>query len=308
RLAPSAWRAASAALADGPVLVQVPRHGYLPALSCQDCRQRVRCPRCQGPVTLPSAGATALCRWCALALPVDRFQCPHCQGRRIRSAVVGSARTAEELGRAFPGVRVLTSSAGSVLETVGAEPTLVVATPGAEPVADGGYAACLLLDAWALLDRADLDAPVEALRRWMTAAALVRPGAAGGVVVLVGVPEGVHVPAVDALVRWAPEWLAGRELDERQTLTLPPTVLFVQATGDRHAVAEVAAQARAVDAAVTILGPLPVTGTDQVRVIIRAPLPLAAVLADTLVAARAVRSARKEPGALTVRLWDRVSG
>ena len=32
-------------------------------------------------------------------------------------------------------------------EGVGAEPAIIVATPGAEPVADGGYTAVLLLDA-----------------------------------------------------------------------------------------------------------------------------------------------------------------
>ena len=49
---------------------------------------------------------------------------------------------------------------------------VVVATPGAEPVADGGYGAALLLDGWAMLSRADLRAGEEALRRWLNAAAL----------------------------------------------------------------------------------------------------------------------------------------
>ena len=56
---------------------------------------------------------------------------------------------------------------------------LVVSTPGAEPVAEGGYGAALLLDGWALLGRQDLRAAEDALRRWMAAAALVRPGRAG---------------------------------------------------------------------------------------------------------------------------------
>src|SRR5439155_27092337 len=71
----------------------------------------------------------------------------------------------------------------AVLDTVPAEPALVVATPGAEPVATGGYGAALLLDGWALLARPDLRAGEEALRRWLNAAALVRPAGAGGRVV-----------------------------------------------------------------------------------------------------------------------------
>ena len=56
----------------------------------------------------------------------------------------------------------------------------MVATPGAEPVAAGGYAAALLLDTWLALARADLRASEESLRRWLNAAALVRPAGDGG--------------------------------------------------------------------------------------------------------------------------------
>ena len=77
----------------------------------------------------------------------------------------------------------------------------MVATPGAEPAADGGYAAALLLDAQALLGRADLRAGEEALRRWMNAAALVRPRSDGGIVVVLA---DAALPAVQALIRWDP--------------------------------------------------------------------------------------------------------
>src|SRR5262249_21277934 len=60
-----AWRAARDALAAGaPVLVQVPRRGYLPAVACADCRTPARCPHCHGPLALPAALGTAACRWC----------------------------------------------------------------------------------------------------------------------------------------------------------------------------------------------------------------------------------------------------
>src|SRR3954454_352452 len=108
----------------------------------------------------------------------------------MRAVGVGPRRAAEELGRAFPGVTVRTSGGDRVLASVDGRPDLVVATPGAEPVAAGGSAAALLLDGWALLSRADLRAGEETLRRWMTAAALVRPGGT----VVVGADAGV--PAV----------------------------------------------------------------------------------------------------------------
>ena len=103
----AAWRAAKAGLERGPVLIQVPRRGYLPSLSCQTCREAARCPRCAGPLALTAPGAPPSCRWCG-AVPAQ-FECPHCAGRTLRSSVVGARRTAEELGRAFAGVPVHTS-------------------------------------------------------------------------------------------------------------------------------------------------------------------------------------------------------
>ena len=68
RLPSLAWRAARDALATGaPVLVQVPRRGYLPSVACADCRTPARCAHCHGPLALPSAAGTAICRWCGRA-------------------------------------------------------------------------------------------------------------------------------------------------------------------------------------------------------------------------------------------------
>ncbi len=250
-----AWRVAKAALVDGPVLVQVPRRGYLPSLSCAECRAPVRCNRCRGPVALSGSGAPPSCRWCGLAVS-GPFECLHCGARRLRSAVTGARRTAEEIGRAFPGSPVHVSGSGEVLATVGSEPGLVIATPGAEPVADGGYAAVLLLDAWASLDLPLLDAPLEAVRRWLAGAALVRPG---GSAVLCGVPETMALPAVEALIRWDPAWLAARELAERAELGLPPAMRVAQLTGTRRGLQGALRQLEELDlpADAQVLGPVP---------------------------------------------------
>ncbi len=94
----------------------------------------------------------------------------------------------------------------------------MLATPGVEPFAPGGYAAALLLDGDALLNRPDLRAAEEALRRWRAAAALVRPASQGGAVVLSADPA---APAVQALVRGDPAGHAARELAERRELGCP---------------------------------------------------------------------------------------
>ncbi|WP_245706815.1 primosomal protein N' [Austwickia chelonae] len=291
-----AWRAARAALETGPVLVQVPRRGYIPALSCERCRAPARCPECSGPLSWQEGASVASCRWCGRS--AADFCCVLCGAFRLRIRVMGAQRTVEELGRAFPGVPVLYSRAGSLVGSVEARPAVVVATPGAEPRADLGYAAVLLLDAWASLDRPVLDAGEEALRRWMGAACLAGPG---GRVVLAGVPETSAVPAVEALARWAPEWFAGRELAERAELHLPPTAWVASLRGRRRAVSDLVEIAR-LPSEVERLGPLPVPDSDDVHLLLRAPHELGIQVARGLHAARAVRGARAESDLVSVRV------
>ncbi|WP_422756748.1 primosomal protein N' [Micromonospora sp. WMMD708] len=296
RLPSLAWTTARDTLrADAPVLVQVPRRGYLPSVSCAECRTPARCPHCAGPLALRAADAPPACRWCGRVTAA--YACPQCGGRRLRAAVTGARRTAEELGRAFPGVPVRTSGRDEVLATVPTGAALVIATPGAEPVADGGYGAVLLLDSWALLTRADLRAGEEALRRWLSAAALARPAPAGGKVVVVA--DGALAP-VQALLRWDPGWFAARELAERRELGFPPAVKMASVTGGAEAVADLLAQARLPDGA-EVLGPVP-ADEDRERMLVRVPRSRAAALAGALHTAAGVRSARRaaEPVRLQV--------
>jgi primosomal protein N' (replication factor Y) len=166
---------------------------------------------------------------------------------------VGARRTAEELGRAFAGTPVITSAGEAVVSEVDARPALVVATPGAEPRAAGGYGAALLLDSWALLGRQDLRAAEDALRRWMAAAALVRPRDEGGVVAVVAEAS---VPTVQALIRWDPVGHAAAELAARAEVALPPCVHMAALDGAGPAVAALLEEIRLPDTA-ELLGPVP---------------------------------------------------
>ncbi len=316
RMPSLALRTAREALSAGPVLFQVPRRGYVVAVACERCGTRSRCPRCGGPLSLPAAGAAAVCGWCGRT---GGAQCSRCGHAGLRASVVGAGRTAEELGRAFPGALVRTSGGTHVIATVGSEPAVIVATPGAEPRAEQGYAAAVLLDGWALLGRASLRAAEEALRRWLNAAALVRPGADGGRVVVIA---DAAVAPVQALVRWDPVTHAERELAERTELRFPPAVRLAALTGPERAVRDVLAAAR-LPAEAEVLGPVPASAaasapnsvtpesagpgspaTDSsasaVRMLVRADRRDGTPLAVALRAAQALRTARKEDG--TVRL------
>jgi primosomal protein N' (replication factor Y) len=230
--------------------------------------------------------------------------------------VIGEGRTAEEIGRAFPRVPVLTSGGDHVLATVKDTPSVVVATPGAEPVAPSGYACVVLLDTWLMLARADLRTGEEALRRWLAAAGLARGGDEGGRVVAVGEPAD---PVLQALVRWDPGGFAGRELEERQSAHLPPASRLASLTGPEADVIA-ALEALRLPPGTEVLGPVPVaapvprsapvaglgaTGgppSDQPRdellqhrAVVRVPRAAGAVLSRTLAEMQALRSARKLP-------------
>jgi primosomal protein N' (replication factor Y) len=296
RLPSLAWRTARQALEAGaPVLIQVPRAGYVPSLACARDRTPARCAHCGGPVAQPrrpGADAVPACRWCGR--PAGNWTCPTCGGRRLRAAVVGSQRTAEELGRAFPGTPVRLSGRDHVLAEIEDDAALVVATPGAEPICPGGYGAALLLDGWALLSRPDLRAAEETLRRWMNAATLVRPGAP----VIVGADAGV--PAVQALIRWDAAGAAARELTERDELGFPPATRMAAVTGSPSGVAEMLAGAR-LPADPQVDGPVPIDA-DTERILIRVPRSQGLELAAGLKAAAALRSARRTTDPVRITL------
>ncbi|MDT6988219.1 primosomal protein N' [Streptomyces lusitanus] len=313
RLPTLAWQAVREGLRHGPVLVQVPRRGYVPRMACATCRAPARCRHCSGP--LQAHGSDDLrCGWCGRT--ESGWHCPECGGFRLRAQVVGARRTAEELGRAFPAVPVRTSGREHVLDTVPGTPAVVVSTPGAEPVAEGGYAAALLLDGWAMLSRPDLRAGEDALRRWMGAASLVRPQTAGGTVVVVAEPT---LRPVQALVRWDPAGYAVRELGERGELGFPPVSRMAAVAGPGEAVAEFL---RAVELPpqAEVLGPVPMPvtpagrprrpgapppGEQWDRSLIRVPPGSGAALAGALKAAQAARMARGARGGSTP-VWVRI--
>jgi primosomal protein N' (replication factor Y) len=322
----------------GPVLVQVPRRGYLASFACDRCRAQARCAVCQGPLQITGSREVPDCRWCgalavfsgglrppappsaptveppgreapsgppqpgdprsSLTLPAG-WACPHCGGTRVRALVTGAARTAEELGRAFPSVPVRTSGGAHVLAEVPAEPALIIATPGAEPVAVGGYAGALLLDGWALLGRPSLRADEEALRRWLNAAALVRPAAPVVVLAEAG------LPAVQALLRWDPVRFSERLLMQRAELRFPPAVRMAAITGEPSVLADFLLTA-GLPSTAEILGPVPVEAPagkePEERALIRVDRSDGVELARVLHTAQAGRSARKEGGGLRVQL------
>lgn len=283
RIPSAAWRKARAALAHGPVLVQVARPGYAPTIACQECGIAVRCTRCAGPVGLRSARGAAACAWCGALHTQSR--CEHCGSDRLRQRGQGSARTAEDLGRAFPGVPVVVSDGEHPVTRVSSDAQLVIATRSAEPIAAGGYRAVLLLDGERMLARESLRVAEDCLRWWANAAALAAPEAP---VVLVGVSGSIAT----ALATWRLADYARAELADRSRLRFPPAVRVATVTGDR---AEVERSLAALPEAPGLdwLGPT-VTADGVLRAIVRFDYSLGRTVAETL-RSEVVRVATSKP-------------
>ncbi|MXP22235.1 primosome assembly protein PriA [Gordonia sp. HNM0687] len=297
-----------AVAADRPVLFSVPRRGYIPSLACARCRAHARCRVCHGPLQL-DAREQISCRWCGRGEPA--FRCAECGGTEVRALTTGAGRTAEELGRAFAGVPITTSGGSSVTASVPDGARIVVATPGAEPDADHGYGAAILLDTWAQLDRADLRAAEDAVRHWMSVGSMVRPHTDGGTLVIVA---DAGLSPVQAVIRWDPVGFADEELRQRNELGFPPAVTMASVDGTRATVSAFV-DAVALPPTGELLGPVPLpagvrppAGSGDTfdgaveRILLRVPRRNGRQLSAALTAAQIHRNTQHETGPIRVQV------
>ncbi|MGN6273365.1 MAG: primosomal protein N' [Protaetiibacter sp.] len=227
RIPSLAWRAAAAAAKTGPVLVQVARPGYAPGLRCAECGTAARCRQCAGPLQLARPASPPQCLWCGRE--ERSFRCIECGSSRLTRVGAGSTRTAEELGRAFPGIRVIVADGERRVIEVDERPALVVATRGAEPLAAGGYRAVLLLDGERMIARETLRIAEDCMRWWADAAALASDDAS---VFLVGVGGRLAT----ALSSGSIPGFARAELADRRALGFPPAARVATLDGVPDAV------------------------------------------------------------------------
>ena len=227
RIPSAAWLGAKKALDSGPVLVQVASPGFSPALVCSECKERAHCSLCHGPLQLVHRNSSPSCRWCGNMN--TSWLCKGCGSKQLRPVAAGTERTSDEIGRAFPGVKVIVADGNHIITSVPSSPVVIVATPGAEPVAEGGYSAILLLDGERLRGREAFRVDEDVLRNWSNTIALARPEAT---VFINGAGKALGKTLADsAQVRWA-----AHELSDRMKLHLPPAVRVVSISGPMETV------------------------------------------------------------------------
>ncbi|PJM78033.1 primosomal protein N' [Bifidobacterium felsineum] len=329
RVPHTAVRVLSKALENGPVLLSIPQDSMSETLSCAHCHRQARCPKCAGPLQVPSdcADNTPRCRWCGA--PALHWACPACKHERMRVVRVGAAGTAQELAGLFRGVPVVVSSkARGLVADVPAKPMIVIATPGFEPrvhpveasqgAAGREYRAVAILDAWTSLYALGVDARLDTLTAWMRAISLCAPRSRKGQALILGETD----PAIaQSLMVWDSRILAAKDMEERVETGMPPAVAAACVWGRRDAVMTLMQRIGALggDWAVCgelpgMLGPVPIpqpetvdareleATADRVKAVVRVPQTERAELAERLQRETARHVAAREPGELRFRV------
>lgn len=206
------------ALSVGPVLFIAPRKGYGNALLCAHCRNVAMC-ECGGRLSVAAKTKAPSCVHCGKVF--QGWKCSFCNRDKQYLAGRGIDRAAEEISRAFPKFPVVISAGDVIRDRIGHKPALVLATPGAAPQVEGGYAAVVILDGMRFFSHTDLRTQERARELFFETSSLISPS---GTVLLV--IDDMH-PIVAAIARWNVAPLLKRELSERAELQLPPSVFSV---------------------------------------------------------------------------------
>ena len=242
-----AWRTIRAGLVSGAVLVQVASKGSSSSAFCTECNSRAMCKVCNGPIWIDQRNMTR-CRWCN-AGNLDHT-CQTCGSVKLRQGKPGSSRTVAEFGKAFPGARIIESTGEEPVLTA-PDKTLVISTPGAEPLVQGGYAAVIVLDANVALSKDSLRATEDAVRNWANAIALMHAKGRAVVVGLVGT-------LATKFSLWSMAEIASYELATRTELRFPPSIRLASIGTTAEVMKEVLPEVSKISG-VEVLGPIAIT-------------------------------------------------
>jgi primosomal protein N' (replication factor Y) len=212
------------ALRNGAVLFLAPRKGYAAAMTCSKCRNEARCS-CGGKLFKKSARSAPQCSLCSKGYVP--WKCTWCNGDKPHLLGRGSERFAQELGRAFPNIPIVSSEGEHILEEVAARSSMVIATPGAVPKVHGGYSAVVVLEANRYFAQVDLRAHERARAQIFHAASRVSPK--GKVLLVIDSTN----PITASLARWSPSILSMRDLKEREEAEFPPYFRAVEILAER---------------------------------------------------------------------------
>ena len=268
-----------AGLTAGSVLISVLGTGYVTSFSCQKCRNVALCS-CGGKLFIPNRGTNPRCATCTVEH--IEWKCLWCQESKPRIVRSGVHRHAEEFGRSFPRYSVITSSGLNPVLELPEGIHLVLSTPGVEP--RGSYAAQIFLDLEMQLLRTTLRAKEELRLHIMRNLTTLKPGGA----VYFSLPP--SDPFLQSILRGNPLLAAEREIEERDSASLPPHFLAILIHGENiDALIKVLSEVSNVE----IIGPF--LRNKKKSLLIKAPVADRSKLVQLLSQINRVQSMRKEP-------------
>ena len=213
----------------GNVLVVMAETGYVSAMACQKCRNQARCI-CGGKLYIPSKTSHPKCFLCDSDF--KDWECTWCNSKTIRAISKGSARYAEEIGKAVPGTRVLISKGASRLDVLpdGSENVLVIASYGCEPL--GAYSSIVLKSLENLTNRVDLRS-LEFARR-VIFENINRLSVSEGSAIHLDISS--SNPISQGVLRNDAYRLCLDEIEERKSSNLPPFTRLATLVGESSAI------------------------------------------------------------------------
>ena len=245
----AAWKIIQEGLKTSNVLIQVPRLGYSSNLQCLECRESLKCKNCSGPLHKFNKDSALECKWC---VKIETFwQCPYCRSTKYITSVSGQKKIVEEIGKAFPGVKIITSGGKNILRKVSNENAIVVATPGAEPICEGKYSSLVIIDSFLYLSRAGLSSNEDIYRKWINAISLVKDEKNGGKFY---VNLDASNKILQSLIKKLSDWYLNFELKVREQTKLYPINDTYVLNGSINEINEINSELTKIED-LTILGP-----------------------------------------------------
>ena len=264
-------------LRTGSVLVTTSTPGYINGFLCQKCRNIALCS-CGGKLHIDDVGKAPSCSLCSKSY-LD-WSCTWCGESKIRMVGRGASRIAQELGKAFPGVQVISSTSTHRIDTKPAGRVLAVATLGCEP--DGEYSAAVFLDGELNFNRIELRSDEIALSRWLRASSLVKDD--GEIFLSL---EGSH-PVVQAISSRNFQMYIDRTLSQRLQVRFPPFYRMATIQGPQGEISKLF-QVLKEEERFEVLGPVSAEGESS-KLILRAEVAHGQNLSDFLLDLRRLRS------------------
>lgn len=211
----------------GNVLVCVAEKGYANVFLCSKCKNLARCS-CGGKLRIQKQNFSPSCYLCAKI--VEQWRCQHCGNASPFVINRGIDRTAEEIGKAVNGVKIMISKKDQIASLDPSMNQVVISTRGSEPVAL--YATIVLLDCERIYNQATLRAEEEAKHQWFDLRTRVIDG--GDLYISLA----NNHPATQQLLRG--QSYNEEELRQREQSSLPPFFRTVLIRGESHELAKFA--------------------------------------------------------------------